>query len=234
MKFLFFITKKQTIFLKGCFPSINQYSIKQFFMKQYFLILALLISANTFVLAQSHSTLNSEARFLIRPMLFIDYNMYHWYQEPLKTVDGTPKNMGQAFNVLPGLGAGVILGKKTAFLFSLEASVKYFPFSLDLAGYEGIGAVSFPVLANFRIPLNGFFFMQVGGGIQWNKINIHDRSAAHKRYPNPFFMTYVGEIAVGAEESVYILYFARFGYNSDQSTTLDLGLRVGIHGSLWD
>lgn len=186
------------------------------------------------ILAQGEQTLNSDARFQIRPMLFIDYSLYHWYQEPIEVFDGTPKNVGQALNVLPGLGAGVILGKKTTLLFSVEASVKYFPFSVDLAGYEGMGAVSFPVLANFRIPLNGFFFMQIGGGVQWNKINIHRRTAAHKRFDNPYFMTYVGEIAVGAEESLYILYFARFGYNSDQSTTLDLGLRVGIHGSLWD
>lgn len=203
-------------------------------MKNLLLILVLLVCKNTTVLAQDLPKFSNDARFKFSPMVFLDYNLYHWYQEPRKTVDGFPKNMGQALNVLPGLGLGVIMGKKTSLLFSLEASVKYFPFSLDIAGYEGIGAVSFPVLANFRIPLNGFFFMQVGGGVQWNKINIHNRTAAHKKYPNPFFMTYVGEVAIGAEEGIYILYFARFGYNTDQSTTLDLGLRVGLHSGLWD
>lgn len=204
-------------------------------MKNFLLLLALSISVNNFVLGQDTAPkFNNDARFKFSPMFFIDYSLYHWYQEPRKTVDGLPQNMGQVLNVLPGLGAGFILGKKTTLLFSLEASVKYFPFSLDIAGYEGMGAVSFPVLANFRLPINGFIFMQVGGGVQWNKINIHNRTAAHQRYPNPFFMTYVGEVAVGIEEGVYILYFARFGYNTDQSTTLDLGIRIGLHNGLWD
>lgn len=203
-------------------------------MKNILLILSLLVGSSSFVLGQEAPKINNDARFKFSPMLFIDYSLYHWYQEPVKRIDGLPKNMGQALNVLPGLGAGIILGKKTSLLFSLEASVKYFPFSLDLAGYEGMGAVSFPVLANFRIPLNGFFFLQAGGGVQWNKINIHNRSAAHKRLPNPFFMTYVGEVAIGIEEGVYILYFARFGYNTNQSTTLDIGLRIGLHSTLWD
>lgn len=203
-------------------------------MKHILLILSLLLGSNSFVLGQDIPKLNNDARFKFSPMIFIDYNLYHWYQEPTRKIDGLQKNMGQALNVLPGLGAGFIVGKKTSLLFSLEASVKYFPFSLDLVGYEGMGAVSFPVLANFRIPLNGFFFLQAGGGVQWNKINIHNRSAAHKRHPNPFFMTYVGELALGIEEGVYILYFARFGYNTNQSTTLDLGLRIGLHSALWD
>jgi hypothetical protein len=202
-------------------------------MKNILLLLILWTAANSFVLGQETAKLSSDARFRISPMIFVDYNLYHWYQEPRRTVDGL-KNVGQVLNVLPGLGAGVILGKKTALLFSLEASVKYFPFSIDLAGHEGMGAMSFPVLANFRIPIHAFLFMQVGGGVQWNKINIHNRTAAHKRYANPFFMTYVGELAIGIEEGVYILYFARFGYNANKSTTLDIGLRLGLHSALWD
>jgi len=208
--------------------------IQKNFMKNSLLILALLACVNNVVLGQETPKLNNDARFKFSPMLFVDYNLYHWYQEPGKRMDGLPKNMGQALNVLPGLGLGVIFGKKTTLLFSLEASVKYFPFSLDVAKFEGMGAVSFPVLANFRIPLDGFFFMQIGGGVQWNQINIHNRTAAHKMHPNPFFMTYVGEFAIGIEEGVYLLYFARFGYNTNQSTTLDLGLRIGLHSALWD
>jgi hypothetical protein len=203
-------------------------------MKNILLTLSLLIYTNSFVLGQDTPKLNNDARFKFSPMLFIDYSLYHWYQKPVRRVDRQPQNMGQVLNVLPGLGAGVILGKKTTLLFSLEASVKYFPFSLDVAGYEGMGAVSFPVLANFRIPLGGFVFMQVGGGVQWNQINIHNRSIAQQNRPNPFFMTYVGELAVGIEEGVYILYFTRFGYNTNQSTTLDIGLRIGLHSALWD
>jgi len=203
-------------------------------MKNLFFILILLVCTNASIIGQAESKLNNDARFKFSPMVFIDYNLYHWYQEPQKKVDGLPQNIGQTLNILPGLGVGFILGKKTSLLFSLEASVKYFPFSLDVAGYEGMGAVSFPVLTNFRIPINGFLFMQIGGGVQWNKINIHNRTARHKNDPNPFFMTYVGEVALGAEESIYILYFTRFGYNTNKSITLDLGLRIGLHGGLWD
>jgi hypothetical protein len=203
-------------------------------MKNILLILTLLIIANNISIGQDAPKLNSDARFRFSPMLFIDYSLYHWYQKPRRSMDRSPKSMGQVLNVLPGLGGGIILGKKTTLLFSLEASVKYFPFSLDLEGYEGMGAVSFPVLANFRIPLGGFVFMQVGGGVQWSQINIHNRTAANQQQPNPFFMTYVGELAVGIEEGVFILYFARFGYNANQSTTLDIGLRIGLHSALWD
>lgn len=202
-------------------------------MKRLLLLILLInwFATNTF--AQKKQGLTSDARFVFKPMVFIDYNFYHWYQEPIDKVNNSAKNMGQVFNVLPGLGGGFILGKKTAFLFSLEVSIKYFPFSLDLDRYEGLGAISFPVLANVRFPLNGFLFVQVGGGIQWNQINIHDRKVQQEG-GNPFFMTYVGEVGVGAEENIFILYFLRFGYNPNRATTLDFGLRIGLHGTLWD
>lgn len=196
-----------------------------------FLIIGWITNTST---AQKNKALTGDARFAFRPMIFIDYSLYHWYQEPSRQLDKTPKNMGQVANVLPGLGAGFIMGKKTTLLFSVEASIKYFPFSLDVAGYEGMGAISFPVLANVRFPVGGFLFGQIGGGVQWSQINIHNQTKSYEAAANPFFMTYVGELGIGAEENIYILYFLRFGYNTNQATTFDFGLRIGLHGNLWD
>lgn len=176
----------------------------------------------------------SDARFTFRPMIFIDYNLYHWYQEPRRQVDATPKNLGQAFNVLPGIGGGFVMGKKTTLLFTAEASVRYMPFSLDVAGFEGMGSVAFPVIAGVRIPLNGILFLKVGGGVQWTNINIHQRTPAHQKYDNPFFMTYLGELGLGIEENIFLMYFLRFGYHPNQATTFDVGLKLGLNGNLWD
>lgn len=183
--------------------------------------------------AQEKKTTN-DARFVFRPLMYLDYSLYHWYQEPTRQLNETPKNVGQVLNVLPGLGAGFILGKKTTVLFSVDVAVKYFSFSLDIAGYEGMGAVAFPVAANFRFPVEGFFFLQLGGGVQWTQINIHERTEAHLNYSNPFFMTYFGELAGGIEENIYLIYFLRFGYSTQQAATFDFGVRIGLHGSLWD
>lgn len=201
-------------------------------MKKKLLLLCCLLGMWQLSMAQQDKKLTSDARFVVRPMVFINYNLYHWYQEPYRIHDKRYKNMGQVMSVLPGLGGGIILGKKTTLLFSLEASINYFPFSLDLAAYEGMGALSFPIVANLRIPLNGFLFVQVGGGIQWNQINIHPTISSS---PSPFFRTYIGELGIGAEENLFILYFLRFGYQQNQATTFDFGLKIGLHGGgLWD
>jgi len=197
-------------------------------------LLILLIVLFTQVSQAQEPNRVNDARFVFRPLVYLDYNLYHWYQEPTRQLNVRPKNVGQVFNVLPGLGVGFILGKKTTLLFSVDVAVRYFPFSLDLAGYQGMGSVAFPVSANFRIPIDGFFFLQFGGGVQWTQINLHERTAAHLSFSDPFFMTYFGELAGGIEENIYLLYFLRFGYHPQQATTFDFGFRIGLHGSLWE
>lgn len=194
-------------------------------------LLFLLILALTQVVTAQETPINNDAKVVFRPLVYVDYNFYHWVQEPVKT---TPKNVGQVFNVLPGIGGGFIMGKKTTLLFSLEAAVRYMPFSLDLVENKGMGSVAFPVIANFRIPLTGFFFMQIGGGVQWTSINLHQRTALQQASPSPFLMTYIGEIAGGLEEHIFLMYFLRFGYHPSQAMTFDVGLKLGIHGDLWN
>ena len=199
-------------------------------------LLTLVLLSFFFQLAQAQKNKKrADALFVFRPLIYLEYNFYHWYQEPPRTNNASPKNVGQVFNVLPGLGAGFILGKKTSLLFSVDAAVKYLPFSLDVAGFEGMGAVTFPIKANFRIPVpRELFFVQLGGGIQWTQINLHQRTAPHLNYANPFFISYFGELAGGIEENIYLLYFLRFGYHPSQAMTFDFGLRIGLHGSLWE
>lgn len=200
-------------------------------MKQQFLFILCLFLITQSSIAQTNKKLN-DARFLFRPMIYLDYNLYHWVQEP-SILGTTPKNVGQVFNVVPGLGAGFLLGKKTVLMFSLDAAIHYMPFSLDLAGYEGMGSLSFPVVAGFRIPLEGFFFLTIGGGVQWTQTNLHQRIAT-KSYSNAFFMTYLGEVGFGIEENIFLAYFLRFGYNSDQAMSFDVGVKLGLNGSLWE
>jgi len=197
------------------------------------LLIALLCIANTAQAQDELPPLSSKARFMIRPMIFIDYNFYHWYQNPLK-VGERSKSMGQVLNVLPGLGGGLVMGSKTSVLFTLEAAVRYMPFSLDVDGFEGMGAVSFPVLAGFRIPIHGILFVNVGGGVQWTKTNLYAQTSNMQQQDNPFFMTYIGELGLGLEENLFLMFFTRFGYAPSQATTFDLGLKIGLNGNLWD
>ncbi|HIB78148.1 MAG TPA: hypothetical protein EYO58_11190 [Flavobacteriales bacterium] len=197
--------------------------------KIFFVILVLSLYAK-FSYAQK-SIIRNDARFLFRPLLFVDYNLYHWYKPPSLT---NSVNAGQIFNVLPGIGGGFILGKKTTLLFCVEATIKYHPFSLDLDGYQGMGSIAFPVLANFRIPLDGFFFMQIGGGLQWTHINLHQRTSSQLSNLNTFFITCIAEIAAGVEEHLFLMYFLRFGYHPQGSVTFDFGLKFGLNGSLWE
>lgn len=197
-------------------------------MKPLLLLITLLFIQQA--LAQQNSV-NNDARVVFRPLVYLDYNFYHWAQEPL--VGAVPKNVGQVFNVLPGIGGGFIMGKKTTLMFSIEGAIRYMPFSLDLVENKGMGSLAFPLTANFRIPLEGFFFMQVGGGIQWTSINLHQRTSM-QNYPTPFFQTYIGEVAFGIEEHVFLLYFLRFGYHPSQAMSFDFGLRLGLHGDLWN
>ena len=200
---------------------------------------ALMIRKTFFVLVLSfifycsfaqQSSNKNDALFLFRPFVFIDYNIYHRYQQ--SSVQSIEKSVGQVFNVLPGLGGGFLFGKKTVFMFSLEAAVKYLPFSLDIETFDGFGALAFPLVANCRIPIEGLFFLQIGGGVQFNQINIHQ--SINPASLNPFFMTYIGEVAVGVEEHLFLMYFLRFGFNNNSAYSFDFGLKFGLNGSLWE
>lgn len=174
---------------------------------------------------------NDKAQFVIRPLFFADFNVYHWYQQPYVQFDGRTENVGQTLNLIPGIGTGFVMGKKTTALLVVEAGIKYMPFSLDVAEYDGIGALSFPVLASMRFPIKRAMFLQVGAGIQWSRINLFQPKDAPR---SAYFATYVGELSIGVEEAAYLLYFTRIGYHPNGATTIDLGIRMGIHGSLWE
>ncbi|MCH2023910.1 MAG: hypothetical protein MK207_15650, partial [Saprospiraceae bacterium] len=184
------------------------------------------------IVSYSQKSLNkNDALFVFRPLLFIDYNLYHWYKAPFNNNTG---DVGQVFNVLPGIGTGIVLGKKSKFIFTLEVTFKYHPFSLNIEEFQGMGSLSLPILANFRIPLEGFFFFQFGGGIQFTQINLHQRTALQQTLDNSMFHTYVGEIAAGVEENLFLIFFLRFGYHPEKSNTFDFGLRLGLNGNLWE
>lgn len=203
-------------------------------MKNIFLTIILLFSGLVLCMSQDKKTAINKPLFVVRPVLLLDYNFYHWIQEPPRYPNAAPKNKGQLLNILPGIGGGILLGKKSEIMFGLETSIRYFPFSLDLAGYEGMGSFTIPIITSLRIPTKGFMFFHLGLGVQWNHINMYERTEYHQQYENKFFMTYIGEIGLGLEEHFFRVYFIRFGGNPSQALTLDVGVKFGLNGSLWE
>jgi len=203
-------------------------------MKKEFLALFFLLCALSPLLAQQKELMENKPLFVIRPMFFIDYNFYHWVQEAPRYRYALPKNKGQVLNIIPGFGGGLLWGEKSKVMFSLEASFRYFPFSLDLAGYQGMGPIAIPIITNMRVPVKGFIFLQLGMGIQFNYVNMYERTAYHQKYENAPFMTYVGEIGLGLEENFFRVYFVRFGAHRSQAMTFDIGVKFGLNGSLWE
>lgn len=186
------------------------------------------------LLAQQKTLVANKPLFVIRPIFFIDYNFYHWIQEAPRYQNALPKNKGQVLNIVPGFGGGLLWGEKSKVMFSLEASFRYFPFSLDLAGYQGMGSIAIPIVTNMRVPIKGFMFFQLGMGVQFNHVNMYERTTYHQKYENTFFMTYIGEIGLGLEENFFRVYFVRLGGHPSQAMSFDIGVKFGLNGSLWE
>ncbi len=102
-----------------------------------------------------------KAQFFIKPVYYLTYSFYSWHQRPYEEYPpqnlpfGDTRSVGQAMNIVPGVGAGIILGDKRCFAFSLEGQANYYPFSIDLITYKGMGAASFPVMGFFHIFFDG-------------------------------------------------------------------------------
>lgn len=194
-----------------------------------------------------------QAQFFVKPIYYINYNLYSWYQKPYQRYPPQQFNfpdtrsVGQVLNVLPGVGGGLLIGDKRYFAFSLEGQANYYPFSFDLVEYKGMGAVSFPVLGLFHIFLNSSFreepdpdfkkpptsrtFIYFGGGVQWMATEFQARPQDYQKQYNPFFMTYVGEVGLGMglNGSIFAI-FGRFGMDDQEGISIDVGIKIGSDG----
>ena len=191
-----------------------------------FLILYLLFFQLSSVGAQKQ---NSNSSTVVRPMIFLDYSLFHYYNDHKINLDR--QYGGQFMNVLPGIGSGFIIGDKNKFFTTFEWTFKYFPFSNELVQKNEFGAIAIPMLFNFRIPMFHLLYLNVGAGVQWSMLGVH---SSQPKQITDFFHTYIGELGIGYEENAFIFYFVRFGYSEQQSLTLDTGFRFGLNTSLWD
>ncbi|MCP4442796.1 MAG: hypothetical protein GY810_28155 [Aureispira sp.] len=172
--------------------------------------------------------------------LSIGWNLYHSYQKPFTTFPyklGDMKSVGQVLNVLPDLRLAAVLSmgpERKPVHLHLEAGVGYYPFSFDLEEFSGMGALSFPLLLTLRIPVIKSYpagVLTLGGGVQFMAVELHQRFSQE---PNPFFMTYVGEIGFGVGALDYdalmigLELFTRFGMTWEEAVSLDVGIRFNL------
>jgi hypothetical protein len=168
----------------------------------------------------------------------LEWSAYQRYQRPtthqFSTISNDNNSAGQILNIVPNLRLGMILTDLGSWGIALHTGLTYSPFSVDIDQYKGMGAISFPLTLSYQFYFDDNVFLSLGGGVQFSKIEMGARSPEFSNIPNPFFMTYVGEISIGGFSSYYIAIgitgFARVGFNQHQAHTLDVGLRVNI---LW-
>lgn len=193
------------------------------------------------------------AQFRVQPHIQIEYHFYQWYQspQPINSLSTSTnlRNTGQALNILPGLGGGLILGDRRYFGFSIDGMVNFHPFSFDIADYNGMGALSMHTGGYFHIPIsvtnphnpktdglyfnprfkpNQATFFVIGGGIQWSIKELYLHSTAH--IPSQFFRTYFIELRLRAQlYRTSIGWFVRGGYAPQTALTFNGGISFNIN-----
>jgi hypothetical protein len=128
------------------------------------------------------------------------------------------------------LGIRVIVGENN-FSIGAEAAVNIGLFNLDLNGYKGLGAMSFPLLlkANFNglsgLSKNKLIGFSIGGGIQYSKTELFGLTQKYKDLDRSFFPTYVGEIGIGGGVSgSSVVWNTRVGIGKNHAFVFNTGL----------
>jgi hypothetical protein len=168
----------------------------------------------------------------------LEWSPYQRYQRPtthqFSTISNGKNSAGQVLNIIPNLRLGVILTEFDIWGIAFHTGLTYSPFSLDIDQYKGMGAIAIPLTLSYQFYFDDNTFLSLGAGVQFSTIEMSARPPEFKNIPNPFFMTYVGEISIGGFSSYYIAMgvtgFARIGFNQHKAHTLDVGLRVNL---LW-
>lgn len=163
-------------------------------------------------------------------VVYGNYNLYNWHQEGTHSV-------GQALNVLPGIGAGFWVEPVTFFRMGVEVGADFFPFSFDTHRYGGMGAVSFSGLLRLGTwaGVRGIYVpLTVAAGVQVSQVELYNRPTSSVANPN-WNLLYIGEVALGVgtyfDEKSFDLYdvslFLRAGGNQGVFD-LSLGMRLNL------
>jgi hypothetical protein len=173
--------------------------------------------------------------------LGLEWNAYQRYQRPNNSsfakLSNQQNSAGQLLNALPNLKVGVLLLTGNHHFVILDGGIQFYPYSFDLDNSKGNGALSFPLILSWNLISSDYFIVGLGAGVQFSKMDLFvDKHSRYKDLPNPFFMTYTGEINLGWYDGDYgiasLVGYLRFGVNQYQSHTLDMGIRFQIYGSL--
>jgi hypothetical protein len=171
--------------------------------------------------------------------MYLDYNLYQWYKKPT-SISPEGRSSGQVLNILPIGGLGVWIGYPGGSTLGLEGGIDYMPFSFDTEDFQGMGAISFPVMLRFTQPFQPqkgiSSFIGVGGGMQWSRTELYARTSAVKQILNPYFQTIVAELSLGIgagwradeKQTGLLAFYARVGGSFDKACTLNFGLRAKL------
>ncbi|WBM75177.1 hypothetical protein [Saprospira grandis] len=171
---------------------------------------------------------------------YLDLNIYQNYQQA-QLLGQEGASAGQWLNLLPAVGLGVYRRGHHGQSYQLLLATEYQPFAMNSQDYGGLGSLSFPLLfraqhrfSKKEIGMGGF--MSLGAGIQWSRIHLYDRPESLRQLPNPYFYSWVVELAFGLEQLVQFeatqkrrfAFFFRFGSSELGAETLNFGLRLGF------
>lgn len=207
--------------------------------KRQLLLLFLFLVITTSSFAQKEE--NTATKIHFGYGLFVNYNLYSWYQKPAYDKDGRIPNKntsaGQVLNILPGLGANLWLGDIDNWILSIEAAVEYLPFALNLNNYQGMGAISIPTMAKVQFPIakqqSLWLMAHVGLGVQFFETDLYDKIRPNTPFGFAFHKSIIGEIGIHVSAVAYkrqhireIEFFVRAGGLPDGFVTFNTGLRL--------
>lgn len=166
-------------------------------------------------------------------------DFYQFYQNPETHPLGDFRSGSALANINWGPKIWLGSGKINA---SLEAQVSYAPFAFDIDDYKGMGAVSFPFIANLNF--NGISTttskpgtgISVGGGFVLVNSELYFLSDEYKAFDyegrTQYFPAYFGQLGIGfgARGFSGVLY-GRYGQGPDGASIMSIGFMININNS---
>ena len=156
-------------------------------------------------------------------------DIYQRYVNP--EIEGQPESrsagsVGLNMCMGPKLWVG---GKKIN--LSAEGQINFAPFALDMGDYQGLGAISFPLLAH--INFGGLTTQQsmkkgfsIGGGIQYSQINLYGQpDDIQPDIERKLYKSYVGQVMFGTNfQGANIAMYCRYGVGDNDHSVLNIGV----------
>ena len=132
------------------------------------------------------------------------------------------------FNIGPKVWVGF-----ERFSLSLEGWASYAPFAYSYGDYKGLGALSFPVMAQLQFGgLSGFsktggFGVSIGGGMEWSHTDLYFIEEDLTDVDRSFYDIPFGQIAFGLGYAGYaIQLYGRYGKGDMDASNFSIGIVV--------